>query len=260
MDYLNHRVAAIRKRLAHAQERVVLAQEVAIALTQELDDIILSRDWLAAHSQTEQDVQQYTQVAERPDPLPSKAYLLIDPNKDEDTTSDLDFRFDLVSGFPLGDKAFSKNFLRTVFFSGSRYPVRHFTLRHKKAGACPIKQRCEHWRLVEENISRTRGRWDVDIQVTAIRADFLASGDSGYSGVMLDQDEVESEKIRTLPCRIFGYLQPDFDAVKQRGYKVLDWHLHEPGSAGFMGDKIHRLKLMDQFGRRVFEYLKQAYS
>ncbi|KAF5694769.1 C6 transcription factor [Fusarium denticulatum] len=261
MEYLNNRVAAIRKRLAQAQDRVTLAQEDVVALTQELEDIIYSRDWLAAHSQTGQDVQRYTQAVEQPDPLPSKAYLLIDPSDEEDMTTKLDFRFDPVAGLPVGNKPFSKNFLRTVFFSGSRYPVRHFTLRHPKAGACPIKQRCEHWRLVEENISRTRGRWDVDIQVTAIRADFVAGGDSGHSGVsMFDQDEVESENISGLPCRIFGYLQPDFGAVEQRRYKVLDWHLHEPDSAGFMGDKIHRLKLMDQFGRRVFENLEQAYA
>ncbi|PNP85443.1 hypothetical protein FNYG_01272 [Fusarium nygamai] len=260
MDYLTNRVAAIRKRLAQAQDRAALAQEVVVALTQELDDIILSRDWLAAHSQIGEDVQQYAQAAEQPDPLPSKAYLLIDPNEDEAMSTKLDFRFDQVTGLPIGDKAFSKNFLRTVFFSGSQYPLRHFTLRHKKAATCPIKQRCEHWRLVEENISRTRGKWDVDIQVTAIRADFVASEDSGYSGVsMFDQDEVESEKIRTLHSRIFGYLQPDFGAVERRGYKVLDWHLHEPDSAGFGGDKINRLKLMDQFGRRIFENVEQAY-
>ncbi|KAF5598239.1 hypothetical protein FPCIR_3261 [Fusarium pseudocircinatum] len=260
MEYLNNRVAAIRKRLVQAQDRVALAQEVVVALTQELNDIIQSRDWLVAHSQTERDVQQDTQAAEQPDPLPSKAYLLIDPSGEEEMTIELDLRFDPVAGLPVGNKPFSKNFLRTVFFSGSRYPVRHFTLRHPKAGACPIEQRCEHWRLVEENISRSRGKWDVDIQVTAIRADFVAGGDSGHSGVsMFDQDEVESEKISALPCRIFGYLQPAFGAVEQRGYKVLDWHLHEPDSAGFMGDKINRLKLMDHFGRRIFENLEQAY-
>ncbi|RBR16116.1 hypothetical protein FVER53590_13444 [Fusarium verticillioides] len=256
MDYLTNRVAAIRKRLAQAEDRVALAQEVVVALTQELDDIIQSPDWLAAHPQ---DARHYTQAAEQPAPLPSKAYLLIDPDEDEALSTELDFRFDPVAGLPVVDKAFSKNFLRTVFFSGQKYPVRHFTLRHPKAAACPIKQRCEHWRLVEEGISRGRGKWDVDIQVTAIRADFVASGDSGYSGVMFDQGEVKSEKITALPYRIFGYLQPDFGALEQRGYKVLDWHLHEPGSAGFMGDKIHRLKLMDQFGRQIFENLEQAY-
>ncbi|KAG5825437.1 hypothetical protein H9Q74_004493 [Fusarium xylarioides] len=260
MDYLTNHVTAIRKRLAHAQERVALAQEVVVAYTQELDDIILSQDWLEAHSQTEEGVGQYNQAAEQPDPLPNKAYLLIDPTDDEALTSELDFRFDPVTGPPVGDKAFSRNFLRTVFFSGPRYPLQHFTLRHPKGATCPIKQRCEHWRLVEENISRTRGKWDVNIQVTAIRADFVASGDSGYSGVsMFDQDEAESEKISTLPCRIFGYLQPDFGAVERRGYKVLDWHLHEPDSVGFGGDKINRLKLMDQFGRRIFDNLEQAY-
>ncbi|SCV39614.1 uncharacterized protein FFB14_07260 [Fusarium fujikuroi] len=264
MDYLTDRESAIRKRLAMAQERVALAREVEVALTQELHDVLQSQrqaqGLLPAQSQINEDVEQYSEAVEQPDPPPSKAYLLIDPTDSEVVTPTLDPRFDQVKGSPVGDGAFSKVFLRKVFFAQSRYPIRHSTLRHPKAATCLIKQRCRHWRLVEKNISQTREKWDIDIQCTVISADFVARGDTGYSGVkMFDEDEAESEKITTLPCRIFNYLQLDFHAIEERWYKVLDWHLHEPDSAGFGGDKVHRLKVMDQFGRPIFDNLEQAY-
>ncbi|ENH70135.1 hypothetical protein FOC1_g10004120 [Fusarium oxysporum f. sp. cubense race 1] len=75
---------------------------------------------------------------------------------------------------------------------------------------------------------------------------------------MFNDEEAESERISTLPCRTFNYLQPDFSVVEQRGYKVLDWHLYEP-SREFSQEKIQRLKLMDQFERRIFDNLEQRY-
>ncbi|KAF5680173.1 hypothetical protein FCIRC_5883 [Fusarium circinatum] len=258
MDYLTNRATVIKKRLAHAQERVALAQEDVDTLTRQLDDIIQSQDWLSAQTQIGQDVQQHSsQATKRPDHLPSKAYLLINPTDSKVMAPTLDPRFDQVRGSPVRGRAFSKNLLRIVFFTPGEYPLRHFTLRHPEAATCPIKLCCEHWRLVEENISQTRGKWDIDIRCTAIRADFDASGSCGVS--MIDEDEAESERISPLTCRIFDYLQPDFGAIEQRGYEVLDWHMYEPDKAGYGGDKINRLKLMDQFGRRIFENLEQAY-
>ncbi|KAF5628136.1 hypothetical protein F25303_10512 [Fusarium sp. NRRL 25303] len=202
------------------------------------------------------EIHQYSEAVEQPDPPLSKAYLLIDPTDSEAVTPTLDPRLEQVKGSPVGDGAFSKTFLRKVFFAQSRYPIRHFTLRHPKAATCLIKQRCRHWRLVEKSISQTREKWDIAIQCTVISA----RGDTGYSGVkMFDEDEAESEKTTTLPCRIFNYLQLDFRAIEERWYNVLDWHLHEPDSAGFGGDKVHRLKVMDQFGRPIFDNLEQAY-
>lgn len=264
MDYLTDRESAIRKRLAMAQERVALAREVEVALTQELHEVLQAQQQaqglLPSESEIDEDKEHCSEAEEQPDPPPSKAYLLIDPTDSEVVTPTLDPRFDQVKGSPVGDGAFSKAFLRKVFFAQSRYPIRHFTLRHPKAATCPIKQRCRHWRLVEKNISQTRGKWDIDIQCTVISADFVDRGDTGYSGVkMFDEDEAESEKITTLPCRIFNYLQPEFRGIEERWYKVLYWHLHEPDSAGFGGDKIHRLKVMDQFGRPIFDNLEQAY-
>ncbi|KAF5982354.1 hypothetical protein FBULB1_4350 [Fusarium bulbicola] len=256
MDWLTKYETCIRKRLELAQDRVTLDQELVVALNRELYDILRAQNSQGAQSHTEEDIEQYNQAVERPDPLPSKTYLLIDPIDSKVMTSTLDFRFDQVRGSPVGDRGFSETFLRTVFLSPWQYLIRHFTLRPPKAATCPIKLQCEHWRLVEENILQIRGKWDIDIRCTAIRADFVAGG---CSGVNMFDDEVESERISTLTCRIWSYLQPDFSAVEQRGYKVLDWHMYEPDNAGYGGDKMHRLKLMDQFGRRIFENLEQAY-
>ncbi|KAF5606424.1 uncharacterized protein FSUBG_6031 [Fusarium subglutinans] len=257
MDWLTQYETYIRKRLELAQDRVTLAQELVVALNHELRDILRAQNLQGAQSHTEEEIEQYSLAVERPDFFPSKAYLLIDPIDCQVITSTLDPRFDQVRGSPVGVRGFYETFLRTVFLSPWQYPIRYFTLRHPKAATCPIKLQCENWLLVEENILQTRGRWDIDIRYTAIRADFVAGG---YSGVNMFDDKVESDRISTLTCRIFNYLQLGFSAVEQRGYQVLDWHMYEPDNAGYGGDEINRLKLMDQFGPRIFENLEQAYT
>ncbi|EWY82847.1 hypothetical protein FOYG_14935 [Fusarium oxysporum NRRL 32931] len=134
MDYLTNREAAIGMRLARAQE-------LEDALTQELDDVLQAQDSLATQSQIEEDAEQYNQAAEQPDPLPSKAYLLIDPTDYAVITPKLESRFDQLRGPPVGEIAF---FLRTAVFFPSQYLPWIFTLRHPNAATCPIKQRCEH--------------------------------------------------------------------------------------------------------------------
>jgi hypothetical protein len=137
---------------------------------------------LAAQVQSDREAEQYNQAAGQPEPRPSKASLLIDPTDYAVMSPKLDSRFDQVRGSPVGERAFSKSSLRTAILFPAKYPRWDFTLRHPNAAARPIKERCQHWRLADDRFSDPKEAWDIDIKVTGIRANFIACGDTGYSG------------------------------------------------------------------------------
>ncbi|KAI7759005.1 hypothetical protein LZL87_010000 [Fusarium oxysporum] len=186
MDYPSDRETTLR---------TPLVQGLDDSLTQELDDVPHAQGSLGSRCENDRDAEQYIQGAEQYESRPSKASLMIDPTDYTVMNPRLDSRFDQVRGPSAGERAFSNTFLRTTVLFPFKYPSREITLRHQNAAACPAKEPCDHWRLVEDEESDPKEKWDIDIIVTGIPADFIARGDTGYWWIkMFNEEEAEAKR------------------------------------------------------------------